>query len=260
MEATLQELKQYQGSPTVSIYVSTQVESFEGKKQLTVKLKNALKEAANELKRACDEETARKLLNSARSLTQNIDLNHLENGVGIYVAPGFATSISFPFAVPDRVVVASSFDVSDLQRTFEEMPQFSVLLLSKQVARLFQGKGNRLEEIADEHFPFYFEDQFQVHRTSPHSFYNNEESDIDQARLKNYYRKVDKLLYPRIKGKPLMLMGTVKALSDFRSVIKNDYEVIAELLGNFDKFKVHEVAQLVMPEVKKYREVDFVSK
>lgn len=251
MESALQELTQYTGSPTVSILVSTQVESFEEKKKLKLRLKNALKQATDQLKQGYDDEIARKLMNSARSLSEKIDMNHLSEGLGLFIAPGFKKKLLFPFEVQDKVVVEASFEVSDLQSEYDKMPQYSVLLLSKQVARLFQGKGNRLEEREDQNFPLFFEEQFQVHRASPHSFYNSEESEIDQARLNNYYRKIEKLAYPSLKGNPLMLMGTVKALSDFRAICKNEYHIFAEIQGNFDKFKVHEIVQLVEPEVEK---------
>lgn len=254
MKAILKELRQQEAEPMLSIVVSTQVKSFAEKGKLKLKLKNGINEAARELKLNYDEETARKIINSTKSLAKKINLNHLENGIGLYVAPGFEKLISFPFSVEDKVVVDAAFEVSDIQETLDKMLEYSVVLLSRRMARLFTGSGNRVEEIENEHFPFYFENQFQVHRTAPHSFYNMEESDIDQARLDNYYRKIEQLIHPHVTGKPIILMGTIKSLGDFNSVSKSKHLILAELTGNFDKFKAHEVAAMVWPKVEKYIE------
>jgi len=254
MKSILNELAKQQGSPMLSIIISTNMKSFSEKGKIKLKLKNGISLAEKELKQKFGEENTKKLIRSANSLTKQINLDHVEKGIGIYVSPGFEKLVSFPFAVQDKVVVDNFFEISDIHDNLDQMVEYSVMLMSRHMVRLFKGLGNKIEEVEDSNFPFLFEDQFQVARTSPHSLYNMEESEIDQARLDNYYRKVEKLLSTYTKENPVIIMGGIKSMSDFRTVRKNKYKVLAEISGNFDKFKVHEVSHLILPEIEKYIE------
>lgn len=252
MKSILTELARQEGSPMLSMIVSTEMNSFAGKKKVQLKLKNQIDYAAKELKLQYGEEAGRKLINATKSLAKKIDFNHLESGIGLYVSPKYQQLITFPFPVSDKVTLGSSFEISAIQETLDKMIQYAVVLVSKHAIRLFIGKGKKIKEVDNHDFPLYFEDQFQVQRTSPHSLYNSEESEIDQARLDAYFRKGERLLSTYIKDQPIVLMGTVKSLGNFEAIRKKKIRKIAELMGNFDKHKAHEILDLVWPEIESF--------
>lgn len=257
---TLNELLQQQGKPSVSITLSVDRKSFADKDKIRLELKNQIDLATKKLHQDYDENIIRKLIHSLDEMARQVDVNHLQKGIGIYVSPDFKKLVSFPFKVSNKVVIDPSFDIVDIQEMLNKMVDYTVLLLSKHKTRLFKGKGNRLEEINDSIFPMSFENEFQIHRTSPHSYYNEEESQVDQARVKAYFRKIDKMLDTHVKETPIVLIGVTQHLSEFKSISKHTQFIIAELTGNYDKASVHEISKMVWPEVEQYSRKEKLSK
>ena len=252
MKSIIHELLQQKNTPKVSIVISTDIRSFDARDKFRLKLKNQIKQAANRLMKACEEETARKMIHSMKEMAQNIHPSHWEGGIGLYVSPGYKKQVLFPFKVHDKLIVGDTFDISDLEKTLEKMVEFVVLLLSKNQTRLMKGKGNKLKEINNKYFPMQFDNEFQVHRTAPGSFYNEEESEIDQARLKTWFRKVDNHLSESTHERPLILVGVVKHLSTFKQISKNTKNILAEMHGNYDHASIHEIRQKLLPLMEDY--------
>jgi hypothetical protein len=251
-------LNNYDDGPFVSVIVSTELKSFSDKERIRLKFKNILTELTNNLHKKYEEKQVEFVIRSLTSLIEHIDLNHLQKGVGIFVSVNFTKLIYFPLPVEDKVLIDSYFDVSDIIETLDKMVSYSVLLLSKNKARLFEGNGNSLLEISDVNFPRHFENEFQVQRSSTHSLYNNEKSKIDNVRVKDYFRKIDKLLKQYINNEPIVLLGVTEHLSKFKSVSKHKTQIVAELEGNFDKCTAYIITQLVWPEIENYGEKNMV--
>ncbi|MEQ6120758.1 hypothetical protein [Reichenbachiella sp. MALMAid0571] len=248
-KATLKKLEAQTGSPSITIVLGTDVKSFAAKEQIQLKIKNAIKEVSDTLRKNYDEIKSKKLINKIKELIQQIDLNHSSLGVGIYVTESFHEIVSFPFPVSDKVRVATSFEVSEILETYEKMIRYYVLALSKNETRLFKGMDNSVLEIKDSHFPLKMEDEFQVSRKAPHSFYNDEESKIDQARMESFLRKVDVQLGKYLKSESLILLGVKENLGDFKSVSQYASHIIIEMHGNFDRHSERDIEQLVWPKL-----------
>ncbi len=251
-KSTLQKLDAQTGDPCITIVIGTDVKSFADKEQIELKIKNAIKEISEELRENYDETKSKKLINKVKTLAQKIDLNRSYTGVGLYVTESFQELVSFPFPVSESIHVSNSFGVSEILDSYEKMIRYYVLALSKNETRLFRGAGNSVLEINDHNFPLRMEDEFQVSRKAPHSFYNDEESKVDQARMKSYFRKVEEQLGKYLKSEPLILLGVKENLSDFKSVSQYTDQIIAKLHGNFDRHSIRDIEQLVWPELESY--------
>ena len=254
MKSIINELLQQEGNPKVSIIISTDLHAFADKEKIRLELKNHIDQAAQKLKMDYEEETARKLIRSLKDMAKRVDMSHLEGGIGLYVSPGYQKQVVFPFSVKNKVLVKDYFNLYDLQQTIEKMLDFAVLAISKNQTRLLIGKGNKLNDVDNEYFPMHFENEFQVHRTAPGSFYNEEESEVDQARLKNWFRKVDDHLAHSVKDMPIIIMGVVKHLSEFKQLSKHAKDIIVEISGNYDHTPAHEIAQKIFPLLEDYYE------
>lgn len=250
--AILTELLKPQDRPCISVVISTKQKSFTDREIQRIKFKNMLIQVTKELQKNYNTETTEKLTNSLKLLMEEVDTNHIESGIGFYVSTSFTKLVYFPLSVQDKITINSSFDVSDIEEALDKMIDYTVVLLSKNNTKLFKGKGNKLREIDDENFPRHFKDEFQVHRSSPHSFYNGEESKIDDIRVESYFRKVDKILANYLKKDSLVVIGVTEHISKFKSVSKHTNLIIAEIKGNYDKHSLYEITQKVLPEVDKY--------
>lgn len=252
MEKILKELMEQKGDPCVSMIISTEMKSFADKEKIRIKFKNKIKLAARMLQVNGDKETPEKLIQSIKSLIKKIDMDSLLNGIGIYVSQSFEKVVLFPFPVKDKVTITDSFEVMAVRESLAKMIRYTVVVLNKNKVRVFIGKGKTLQEVNDEHFPLEFKDEFQVHRASTHSLYNNEESKIDRERIQSYFRKIDNLLGDYVKEDPIVILGVTKYLSDFRLVTKHGKLIIFELTGSFGKYTLYEITQLVWTEVENY--------
>jgi hypothetical protein len=251
-QVILTELLKQQDGPCISVVILTKQKSFSDREIQRIKFKNMLIQVTKELEKNYDMETTEKLTNSLKSLMGDVDTNHIESGIGFYVSTSFTKLVYFPFPVQEKTIINSSFDVSDIEEALDKVIDYTVVLLSKNNTKLFKGKGNKLREIDDKNFPRHFEDEFQVHRSSPHSLYNSEESKIDDIRVESYFKEVDKTLVNYLKKDPLIVIGVTDHISKFKSVSKHTNFIIAEIKGNYDKHSLYEITQKVLPEVNKY--------
>lgn len=245
----IKELLEKRNGPCISIIISSELKSFSDKNKIRLKLRNSIQEVRKRLISKLDEDVLRKLLNKLESLADQVDIGHLRNGIGLFAAHDYGKLIYFPLPVQDRVSIGESFSVAEILSNINGLKPYRVLLLSKNTSRLFLGAGSELTEIEDGKFPHTNEEDFEVQRTDPGSFYNNEESKVDQAHFENYLRQIDELLKGQQKNNPVILLGVQKLLSTFKEVSKNKNLIIGEIHGNYEQANTHELSQKVWPLV-----------
>lgn len=255
--STLNELLIHkEDGPCVSIIVSTELKSFSDKEKIELKFKNIIDLVTKQLQTKYDKKMVKPLIHSIKTMLKQINLNHLQNGIGIYAAPNFIRQVSFPFSVNDKIFINRYFEVSDLIATLDKLVDYSVLILSKNNTRFFKGKGNELNEIIDKNFPQHFENEYQLERTPSQYMKNNgvEVSQVNDIRIEKYFREIDKLIDKFVKKEPLVILGITKYLSTFKTLSKHKNLIIAALAGNYDKSTTHSISQLVWSEVENYSE------
>ncbi len=238
----------------VSIIVSTELKSFADKEKIQLKFKNIINQVTKELQGKYNKEKVNSVVNSIKLLLKQVNLEHLQNGIGIYASPNFVKQVYFPFPVKDKVLINRYFEVSDVIETLNKLLSYSVLLLSKNKTRLLIGKGNVLSEINDENFPHHYENEYEINRTQSNSMIKNsiEVSQINHIRVEDYFRKIDKLIKNYAKNEAIVVLGVTEHISTFKKVSKHKNFIIASIEGNFDKCTPHIINQLVWPEIENY--------
>ncbi len=245
-------LDQQSSNPSISILIPTEIKSFTDKEKLRIKLKNQLNYVSNKLYRKYNEEKANELVLSISSLLDQLDLNHLKKGLGIYISSDYSKLVHFPLPIEEKVIIDDSFEVSDIIDSLDKMVDYFIIALSKNHTKLYKGHGNSLFEIEDKNFPLHFENEFQLNRTSTHSMYNSEESKINLKRLDDYFRKIDSLMDLYVENKPIVILGVIEYISRFKAKSKHKNQIVAQFKGNFDKHSNHKLTELVWPEIENY--------
>jgi hypothetical protein len=240
------------GNTCVSILITTEIKSFTDKEKIKLKLKNRTNYIENKLYQKYNKEKADGLILSIKSLMDQIDLNHLKKGLGIYVSPNYSKLVFFPLPIEEKIIIDTSFEISDIIESLDKMIDYFIIALSKNSTKLYKGYGNSLFEINDENFPQHFENEFQISRTSPYSMYNDEESKFNEKQLDDYFRKIDKLLNLYTKNEPIVVLGVIEHISRFKLISKHQNNIIANFKGNFDKHTNHEIIEMIWPEIENY--------
>jgi len=252
MKNILNKLTAKKRMPSVSMMIPSDLKSFADKETLIIKLKENVIDAEAKLLKVFGQDTAIELGDKLKKLVGSVDINTLSKGLGFYVSANVSEKVDLPFAPVERTSIADAFDTSDVEQGLKLLSGYEVLVLSRKNSRLFAGTGDKLSPISNDVFPAAFEDEFQVKRPGQHSLYNSEESKINQARRDSYFRRIDKAMSHRDNKMPLVLVGTVENLSDFKKIRKSKQKVAGEILGNMDRTPINELGKKVWKEVADY--------
>lgn len=260
MKATLlKELLGHKADPCLTVILDTNQESFADKEKIEIHLKKALKQAENELKGRKDNGSADRMIKELNAMAGKIDLNSNQKGIGIYISPDLIKLVSFPFQVKTRTVVDTSFDIKDVISNVNKLIDYKVLLLSKGNTRFFKGSGSGLEEVHDENFPNEYEEQFQFPTIRParpgQQFYSNEQSKVNQNRLEDFLRSMDRDLKDYLgRDEPLVVVGVDKMLSTFKSLSEHASNIKGSVEGNYDWQTPAEIADKAWPVIQEYQQ------
>lgn len=253
METLLKELLASATKPCLTIIHSTELKSFNDREKLQLELKKEVDQITK-----YGGAIAGELMEPARALLQQVDLSHLHKGIGIFVSRDIARLVYFPFPVKNRSVINDSFDLRDVIYTLGKPVSYAVLLLSKGNTRLFRAEGMELEEVRDDNFPLEYEEEFQFERVHParpgQIFYTVEESKIDQARMDEYFRKIDQALNGFLEQRPLVVFAVDKHLSTFKRVSRHAGKLAGEVPGNYDYENIAEVGKKAWMAMEVYHE------
>lgn len=176
-------------------------------------------------------------------MIEQADFAHPEKGVGIFVAPGFSRLVYFPFVVKERMVLDNTFDVRDVLMSLGHIKVYHALLLSKGNTRLFSGEVERVKEIVNSDFPATYTEEYQLQHASPGGTTVKEESQVDQARMDGFLRKIDHLLGKHAAEGPIVLFGVDEHLNAFKRVSSQAARVVGEVPGNADYLSADEVGK-----------------
>ena len=135
----LDELVAMDARPAVSIYLPTHVAGREIR-QDPIRLKNLLSSAAERLASTWRRPEIEDLLGPAESLAGDEEFwRHQQQGLGVFLAPGFHRIHKFPIPVPEESFLGDYFHIKPLLPLFEDAGSFWVLTISAKHTRLFQG-------------------------------------------------------------------------------------------------------------------------
>jgi hypothetical protein len=138
----LEELVMMEVQPAISIFLQTHVAGREVR-QDPIRLKNLLSAAAERLRASRRLPEINGLLSPAQKLVEDgafwRNQHHEQQGLAIFLAPGFERIFQLPIAVSEEVLLGSHFHIKPLLPMLEDAGAFWLLTISASHTRLYQG-------------------------------------------------------------------------------------------------------------------------
>lgn len=234
-------LQAHRGSPAVSLLMPTHRTSPDAKRDPIV-LKNLLLEAEGRLTERLGARAAAPLVKALNEQAAAVELRHARQGLGIFVADGFATTILLDAPVEARLVIDDSFATRDLARDMTRAGRYWLLALAESPTRLYLGIHDTLEEVRTGGFP--------IMHTGPGATESlpelSDKAPYEEARLHHFLERVEAAFAPfaRSEPLPLALVGVERAIAHYRAVAP-ERSVIAQVTGSHDATPVHTLGPLV---------------
>jgi len=222
-------------------------------------LKNTMDKAGQLIRDKYGEEMQATLVAGMEELYGNIDFNHNQDGIGLYLSPRIKRVVHFPFAVKEKVVVGERFETRDLLYWLNFAVPYYVLALSEKMLRLYEGRWNDLSEVKDEFFPIKHEEAFEYAKPvrsssfAGHShvkMYEKDKPELEKIRLSGFFRDADKKLAPYLEqDRPLVLAGADRDLSLFSGLTSHEKNLAGKIRGNVSHTGEKELAGQAWPLV-----------
>jgi len=174
---------------------------------------------------------------------EQIDFNHSLDGLGIFVSSTISKSIRFPFSVVEKISISDKFYVRDLLYYNQTMFDYYVLSLQENEVRLFEGLGSKLKEVHNTDFPLEYKIEYEYSDASRITSngstvfkqFEKDKTEIQEIRMKDFFKKADKkLVNYEYFGRPILLAGDKRLITDYLQLTKNLNNVIGKIQGNFN--------------------------
>ena len=233
--------------PAVSVLMPTHRRGPENQ-QDPIRLRNLLAEAKRRLKgdELVSAEVAEDVIRGLERAAAEVDLNHAEDGLALFAAPGGEHhSYLLAQTVEERVVIDETFLTRNVVAALTGPSSFWVLVLSDKRTRLWDGHRDHLTEVTTGDFPMIHEPPLgavdRSGRTIPRP--HNEE------RHRQFMREVDRAVGAILAkdARPVVLVGLKRNLVTFDDVASHAGAVIGSVEGGHDGASGHDLLELVQP-------------
>jgi hypothetical protein len=259
----LELLQSQQEYPSVSITVAL-AKAMPDRKNNEIKVRDALKDVKHRLLQEFSEEEINPILAKLQSEVEALDFSNIHgHGLAFFANKNVAARYELPFAVADRIVVDSIFEIREIFKALQRLPQYWVLALSEKPSRLFRGTHDALHEIIEpaqdefgndkDGFPYNY---VAPDVRNPHEMMGDhlmrDARHFDECKEK-FFERVFKLADRFFKAEhlPLIVIADEKNYSLFKKV-SHDYPVAEHVHGDYCKRSAYEIAQVVWPAIEKY--------
>lgn len=266
-------LKQRGQGPCISLYMPTD-KGREGAKANSIRYKNLLNKAEDEMKKAGkDYREINELLEPANKLIDDSFFwANQSEGFAYFISPGYTRYYRLPVQFDELSVTREVFHIKPLLSLISTDGQFYVLAISQQDARLLRGTNYRAEEIDLSDLLEKFEEKFatelpdqhlQFHTRAPaeggvrsaiYFGHGGEIDSIQKERMLKYFRFIDHEIKDKVGeyNTPLILACVDHLFSVYREASK--YPLLFEegIKGNPENMSIQELHSKALEIVKPY--------
>jgi hypothetical protein len=242
----LNRLQAVESFPCLTITMPTHRTHPENK-QDPIRLQNLTRQAEEKLIAEVGKREAAPLLRRLEALTAGLDLDHLRDGLALFVNSDYSESFAVPHVLEERVVVDATFYVRDLVRATNRSYRYRVLTLTEKPIRHFEAVRDDLVEITAGKFPMTHERPGGDQRMPGGKGINK--SALRDEYLSQFFRDVD-AEYRRLTAGdplPLVLVGIGNYLPIYQGVMRNPEQVLTTVTGSHDVTTAHELSKIVWP-------------
>ena len=246
MNSSLNQLKDVKADCCVSILLTTHRTPPENEKDDIV-LKNLVGEAKTRLKTECSRENAKIITEKIDQLTAQIDYRYNLEGLGIFVSAEISEYIRVPISIKNQVVIANNFATRDLIRALGEDPNYFILVLSRDKARLIQAYAERETREVKDGFPK--ENSYTV--AGEGNLMNKETSLV-----LDFFTQIDEQLNQLQKDEnlPVFLCTDEPNYGEYMKVARRKETIAGFISGNRDHENARDIIDDVWPTVQKWNE------
>jgi hypothetical protein len=246
------ELKRLQSRndyPSISVLAPTHRTAPANKRDPIV-VKNLVAEGLERLHGEFKKRDVAPLVQNLNKLVDQVDWEHLMEGLALFAGRDVATAVHLPFRVKARVVIDASFATRDLVFTLNRAPNYRVLVLTEKPTRLFDATTNVLTEVTRKPFPMVHKGPGGAAKL-PGGKGINPSAVRDEAH-RQFFAKVDEALAVLQKEDhlPLVVVGVERYLALYQEVTKDPDAIVGVVAGSHDNPKPSELGKLVWPVFK----------
>jgi hypothetical protein len=244
-EQTLRELQTVREYPALSILLPTYYKSPDDLQQNPVRLKKLMRQAIDQLLEKHSKSQIKTLLENLDAVTETIDFDHPQKGLAIFASNSVAQSYPLSFPVPEQVVIDETFATRYLVHARNRAKRYYLLLLTRDICRLYECHRDQLHEIKGNGFPHKNgQDGVDTEWTGD---FGVDSGRYDTRQGMEFIHQVDESLGAAIAGNelPLVVAGVQRNLAFFEKTTKHKNRIIGTVEGSYEKTSVPELAKIV---------------
>jgi hypothetical protein len=183
LNSTLKKLKDVQSDCCVTILYETHPHLPDNEKD-SLELKNLIKEAESKLMTVCGKEKSALIMDKINDLAADIGHKGALQSIVLFVNENIAEYVRMPVNISqDKVTVGKTFQIRELLRALHQEPNYYLLVLSRDRARMIEALGNKeVMEITD---GFPLDNSFKV----PDS-----DASLENGAFSQFFNRVDEQL------------------------------------------------------------------
>jgi Bacterial archaeo-eukaryotic release factor family 3 len=247
------------GKICVSIIIPTHKLSPERQTD-KISVSKAIEKAGKLLKEKFGVYNLAPVIQSMNELFNEIDFDHNEEGLGLFVSETDRLMVKFPFPVVEKVIIGNHFEIRDLLIAEKYNTPYLLLHFNEQGAKLYHGQMDHLREIKDDYFPAKYVDDYEYNPPGKANFHTgssvveqfDKDKSVQQAiHFKSFLQKTDKKITPYLtENVEMIIMAPKKELAWFHSISSHFEKVITSIHGNFQHDSLTEIANTCWKEMK----------
>lgn len=256
---TSKELKLHEAVPCLSILLPTHP-TAPGRRVDMPQLKKAIQKA-KQLLGVSYGNLGKELYQQLDEVYEKENTVYHDEGIGIFIAPGYSKTISFPFPVEEKISVGEEFQFREILLKEQESIRYFHLELDKKEIRLYKGKGEILKEVKNHEFPIKQGKDWNYQPPARGSSYSNslknfegDKSIVEEKRFIELLLRADELLHYYVHSDtPCFVSGTNQETGYFKKItqLKKNFAGIVD--GKYIPQKNNQAQPKILEEVKAWQ-------
>lgn len=244
-EQALRELQNVREYPALSILLPTYYKSPDDLQQNPVRFKKLMRQAMDRLMEQHPKSELKFLLKNLDAVVETIDFDHPQKGLAVFASASVAKSYPLPFAVDEQVIIEENFATRHLVHARNRSKRYYLLLLTREICRLYECQRDQLHEIHFNGFP-HTRQQEDVDTEWTGDF-GVDSGRYDTRQGREFLHQVDESLDAIIGSNelPLVIAGVERNLAFFDKNSKHKDRLIATVVGSYEKTPLPELAKIV---------------
>ncbi|MFN3729601.1 MAG: hypothetical protein ACK4XJ_07810 [Fimbriimonadaceae bacterium] len=252
---SLQELRQelalHEGYPCITLTMPT-ARTMPDNAQDPVRLKNLVTEAKRRMEQEIGKRPSAQAMRNLETAAESVDHNRNYEGLAIFASDALDIVLKTRFHLPESVNVDDKFSLRAILRAERRAEPYSVLVMSLDEARLYEGMREDLAEVRHGGFPNQNAAAGAGSKV-PSGPGVNATAAVDESRRRFVKDSLDKFAAMEDLSPKLVITGTPEVLSAAEGQMPHRVELLAAMRGNFIGDNLADLGKKVWEQVRARR-------